>query len=88
MFGPGCLGRAGVGAVGVVVIVYKVSVSDGFTDAELKFSSLSGYFSVCDIFAIIEANTDLRRVLPKKLKKKRKRNKPADPTQPREDKKQ
>jgi hypothetical protein len=46
---------------------YKISISDEFTTAEKKFVSKSGYYSISDLFAIISAETDLKRVIQKPL---------------------
>ena len=49
---------------------YKISICDEFATVEHKFTSKSGYYSICDIFAIISANSDLKRVIPKPPKPK------------------
>ena len=47
---------------------YVIGINDGFTYSEETYTSKSGYFSIADIVAIIEANTDLKRV-PQRLPK-------------------
>lgn len=45
---------------------WRIVLDDGYCVYERLFVSRSGYFSIADIFAIIEANTDLKRMLPAK----------------------
>ena len=55
--------------------MWKITVFDGYVAHGMNFKSRSGYYSIADIFAIIEANTDLKRLPPADLLKIKSNNK-------------
>ena len=44
--------------------MWRVTVFDGFTASTMEFTSRSGYYSIADVFAILQANTDFKRKPP------------------------
>ncbi len=60
---------------------WKITVYDGYAVSEHEMVSKSGYYSIADIFAIIEANTDLKRQPPKYMSKESQNDSPAAPVE-------